>query len=138
MSNKFAKSSKKSVTLYPLQHPIIKSRMKRKYRYPAKTGRRKSLPIPQLRKRRTRHAIYPQHPATKRSRPLQRMDRSRTRTKRTPAIHRHESPKQNTTQPCTSTTDRRSAAGALKTGNKYCCQSAVKNKIRIVPDKIPD
>ena len=27
-----------------------------------------------------------------------------------------------------STTDRRSAAGALKTGNKYCCQSAVKTK----------
>lgn len=30
--------------------------------------------------------------------------------------------------PRTSTTDRRSAAGALKTGNKYCCQSAVKTK----------
>ena len=57
----------------------------------------------------------------------QRMDRSRTRTKRTPAIHRHESPKQ-TLHTRTSTADRRSAAGALKTGNKYCCQSAVKTK----------
>ena len=71
--------------------------------------------------------LYIQRPATKRSRPLQRMDRSRTRTKRTLAIHRHESPKQ-TLHTRTSTTDRRSAAGALKTGNKYCCQSAVKTK----------
>lgn len=54
-------------------------------------------------------------------------DRSRTRTKRTPAIHRHESPKQ-TLHTRTSTADRRSAAGALKISIKYWCQSAVKTK----------
>lgn len=47
--------------------------------------------------------------------------------KRTPAIHRHESPKQ-TLHTRTSTADRRSAAGALKISIKYWCQSAVKTK----------